>query len=83
MSLTPFISTSLEPKRAPMNWPSAMQKPTLHTTLPPRAKNSREAMLEVKLSSLVWAVALAMPKPARATKPMAKKEPVPGPKKPS
>ncbi|MNC66156.1 hypothetical protein D3C75_1165260 [compost metagenome] len=53
MSLTPFFNTSLEPKRAPMNWPSAMQKPTLHTTLPPRAKNSREAMLEVKLSSLV------------------------------
>jgi hypothetical protein len=46
-------------------------------------KKSREAMLEVKLSSLVWAVARAMPKPARATKPMAKNDPVPGPKKPS
>ncbi|MNT41776.1 hypothetical protein D3C72_1781500 [compost metagenome] len=60
-----------------------MQKPTLHTTLPPSAKNSREAILEVKLSNLVWAVARAMPKPASATKPMAKKDPVPGPKKPS
>ena len=40
ISLTPCLSTILEPKRAPMNWPSAMQKPTLHTTLPPARKTA-------------------------------------------
>ena len=31
----------------------------------------------------MWAVALAMPKPARATEADGKNDPVPGPKKPS
>lgn len=63
-----------------MNCPTPMIRPTCHNIFPPNMKKINEAMLEVKFSNLLYAVALARLKPARATKDIARNEPVPGPK---
>ncbi len=81
--LLPLLTTIFEPSLAPINCPTPMTKPTCHNIFPPSMKNINDAMLEVKFSNLLYAVALARLKPARATKEMARNEPVPGPKNPS
>ena len=75
--LHPFLEHQLGAHARPDELPQRHAQPHAPHHLAPRVKKSREAMLEVKLSSLVWAVARAMPKPARATKPMAKTTPCP------
>ena len=81
--LMPFDKTKREPSVAPSAWPTNIIPPNAHNTFPPSAKKSNDAILVAKFSTLACAVALANPKPASETNAIAKKLPVPGPKKPS
>ena len=60
-----------------------MIRPTAHNTWPPMANTTTDTRLLEKFSALVWAVARVSPMPIRVTRARAKKDPAPGPKKPS
>ena len=60
-----------------------MARPVIHHVAPEKAKTRSEPRLEAKFSSFVCAVAFSTPNPAKATKAIMKKLPVPGPNSPS
>ncbi|MNT83138.1 hypothetical protein D3C72_2229610 [compost metagenome] len=72
-----------EPIRPPTNWPTAMMPARAQTTWPPAARTTMPTTLLIRFSALVWAVARVSPMPSSMTRLSAKKDPVPGPKKPS
>jgi methyl-accepting chemotaxis protein len=83
ISLAPRRVAKWVPIQAPHIDPQAMHSARTHRICPPSAKRITPARLLVRLSSLVRPVARVRPSPRKATSPVVKNCPVPGPKKPS
>ena len=79
----PFLMARLEPARAPMTCPAAMQRPMEYSTLPPMTKTDKATTLLMKFMMRVMPEAFFMSMPMTMSRAAVQKEPVPGPKNPS